>query len=140
MFHPDGTEIDAKGYTGDGAVDVPWGLNIDGNDDVWIGNLSPRNRAVALMAGTNPTGHPAGTKPGDVLHVFKSGSIQMLTDVAIDPGGDVWAANNWKNPEAAALPNPPSAISTWGGGSGFTVIYGVASPVQPPRMGKVRKM
>ena len=140
MFHPDGTEIDAQGYTGSGAVDVPWGLNIDGNDDVWIGNLSPRNRAVVLMAGTNPTGHPAGTKPGDVLHVFKSGSIQMLTDVSIDPAGNVWAANNWNNPEAAALPNPPTAISTWGGGSGFTVIYGVASPVQPPRMGKVRKM
>ncbi len=140
MFHPDGTEIDAQGYTGDGAVDVPWGLNLDGNDDVWIGNLSPRNRAVVLMAGTNPNGHPAGTKPGDVLHVFKGGSIQMLTDVSIDPAGNVWAANNWNNPEAAALPNPPTAISTWGGGSGFTVIYGVAAPVQPPRMGKVVKM
>jgi len=34
--------------------------------------------------------------------------------------------------------NPPGPVSTWGGGSGFTVIYGVAAPVQPPRMGKVR--
>ena len=140
MFRPDGTQIDSEGYTGDGAVDVPWGLNLDGNDDVWIGDLSPRNRAVVLMAGANPKGHPAGTRPGDVIHQFKSGSIQMLTDVAIDPAGNVWAANNWNSPEAAALPNPPTGISTWGGGSGFTVIYGVASPVQPPRMGKVRKM
>ena len=139
MFRPDGTPLDAKGYTGGGAVDVPWGLNLDGDDNVWIGNLSPRNRAVVLMAGTNPKGLPAGTKPGDVIHAFKSGSIQMLTDVAIDPAGNVWAANNWNNPEAAALPNPPTAISTWGGGSGLTVIYGVAAPVQPPRMGKVRK-
>jgi hypothetical protein len=119
-------------------VDVPWGLNLDGNDDVWIANISPRSRSVALMAGANPKGHPEGTKPGDVIHVIKGGSIQMLTDVAIDPAGNVWAANNWNNPDSAVRPNPPTAISTWGGGSGFTVIYGVAAPVQPPRMGKVR--
>lgn len=138
MIRADGTQLEPKGFSGGGAVDVPWGLNIDGNDDVWIGNLSPRSRSVAYMAGANPKGHPPGTKRGDVIHVFKSGSIQMLTDVAIDPAGNLWAANNWNSPEAAVAPNPPTAISTWGGGSGFTVIYGVASPVQPPRMGKVR--
>jgi hypothetical protein len=140
MIRPDGTYLEPKGFTGGGAVDVPWGLNLDGNDDVWIGNISPRARSVVLMAGANPQGHPAGTKPGDVIHVFKSGSIQMLTDVAIDPAGNVWAANNWNDPVAAVRPNPPTAISTWGGGSGFTVIYGVAAPVQPPRIGKVRPL
>jgi hypothetical protein len=140
MIRPDGTYLEPKGFTGDGAVDVPWGLNLDGNDDVWIGNISPRARSVVLMAGANPEGHPAGTKPGDVIHVFKRGSLQMLTDVAIDPAGNVWAANNWNDPIAAVRPNPPTAISTWGGGSGFTVIYGVAAPVQPPRMGKVRRL
>lgn len=29
-------------------------------------------------------------------------------------------------------------ISTWGGGSGFTIIYGVAAPVRAPLMGQVR--
>jgi hypothetical protein len=29
--------------------------------------------------------------------------------------------------------------SIWGGGSGFTVIYGVATPVKPPRMGIVQR-
>jgi hypothetical protein len=140
MIRPDGTQLEPKGFTGGGAVDMPWGLNLDGNDDVWIGNIGPRNFGVVFMAGADPKGHPAGTKPGDVLHVFRSGSIQMLTDVAIDPAGNVWAANNWNDPRAAAEPDPPSRISTWGGGSGLTVIYGVASPVQPPRMGKVRKL
>ena len=51
---------------------------------------------------------------------------------------DVWAANNWNLPEAALGDTPINATSTWGGGSGFTVIYGVAAPVKPPRMGKVR--
>jgi hypothetical protein len=139
MIRPNGTQLEPKGFTGGGAVDVPWGLNLDGNDDVWIGNISPRNNGVVLMAGADAKGHPAGTKPGDVIHVFKSGSIQLLTDVAIDPAGNVWAANNWNDPQAAVEPNPPSRISTWGGGSGLTVIYGVAAPVKPPRMGKVQR-
>ena len=139
MIRPDGTQPVPQGFSGGGAVNVPWGLNIDGNDDVWIGNLSPRGRSVALMAGADTKGHPAGTKPGDVIHTFTGGSIQMLTDVAIDPAGNVWAANNWNAPEGALGAPPPYPVSTWGGGSGLTVIYGVAAPVQPPRMGKVRQ-
>ena len=77
-------------------------------------------------------------QPGDVIHVFKGGSIQMLTDTSIDPAGNVWAANNWNDLNAAAAPDPARSTSTWGGGSGFTVIYGVAAPVKPPRMGKVQ--
>jgi hypothetical protein len=138
LIRLDGTQPAPMGFTGEGKVDIPWGLNIDGNDDVWVANLSPRTRAVVLMAGVDTKGHPAGTKTGDVIHMFQGGSIQMLTDVSIDPAGDVWAANNWNDPEAATSADPFRPTSTWGGGSGFTVIYGVAAPVKPPRMGKVR--
>ena len=135
MIRPDGTQPAPTGFTGDKAVNVPWGLNIDGNDDVWIGNFW--GRGVVLMAGDDTKGHPAGTKTGDVIHLFQSGSIQMLTDVSIDPAGNVWAANNWNGLNGAASPDPFRPTSTWGGGSGITVIYGVAAPVKPPRMGKV---
>jgi ethanolamine utilization protein EutQ (cupin superfamily) len=135
MIHPDGTQSAPMGYTGDKEVSVPWGLNVDGNNDVWIGNFW--GRGVVLMAGDDTKGHPDGTKTGDVLHVFKGGSIQMLTDVSIDAAGNVWAANNWNNLDAAASPDPLRPTSTWGGGSGITVIYGVAAPVKPPRMGLV---
>jgi hypothetical protein len=141
MIRPDGTFQDAKGFTGGGAVDIAWGLNLDGNDDVWVANIALREkstRSLVLLAGATPQGHQAGTKPGDLIHVFTPGSLQILTDVAIDPAGNVWAANNWGSVEAVARPNPPSGISTRGGGSGLTVIYGVAAPVRPPRMGKVR--
>jgi hypothetical protein len=137
MIRPDGSQPAPTGFTGDKAVSVPWGLNIDGNDDVWIGNFW--GRGVVLMAGDNTKGHPAGTKTGDAIHVFKGGSIQMLTDVSIDPAGNVWAANNWNDLNGAASPDPARPTSTWGGGSGITVIYGVAAPVQPPRMGMVRR-
>jgi hypothetical protein len=63
--------------------------------------------------------------------VFKSGSIQMVTDASIDPAGNVWAANNWNSLEAAAGADPSRPTSTWGGGSGITVINGVAAPVKP---------
>ncbi|RBP08174.1 hypothetical protein DFR50_12619 [Roseiarcus fermentans] len=140
LILPDGTQVAPKGFDGGGAIDVPWGVNIDGNDDVWVGNLGPYplGRSVVLMAGVDTQGHKPGTRPGDVLHVFKGGSIQMLTDVAIDPAGDVWAANNWNDPVAATSDNPNRATSTWGGGSGLTVIYGVAAPVKPPRIGVTR--
>ncbi len=135
MIRPDGTQPAPMGFTGE-AINIPWGLNIDGNDDVWVGNMWARS--VTLMAGDNTKGHAGGTKTGDVVHMFQSGSIQMITDVSIDPAGNVWAANNWNLLEAAAGENPARPTSTWGGGSGFTVIYGVAAPVKPPRMGKVR--
>ena len=58
--------------------------------------------------------------------------------MAIDPAGNVWAANNWNDPKAATA-RIPTPLSTWGGGSGITVIYGVAAPVKPPRMGLVKR-
>ena len=137
MIRPDGTQLSAKGFDGDGAISVPWGLNIDGNDNVWIGNFW--GRSIALMAGVGAKPNERHASPGQVLHVFSGGSIQMLTDVAIDPAGNVWAANNWNVPGAVLDTNPDWRTSTWGGGSGLTVIYGVAGPVKPPRMGKVQR-
>lgn len=137
MIRPDGTQPAPMGFTGL-AISIPWGLNIDGNDDVWVGNMW--GRSVTLLAGDDTKGHPAGTKTGDVIHVFQSGSIQMVTDVSVDPAGNVWAANNWNVIDAAmADKDPARPTSTWGGGSGITVICGVAAPVKPPRMGEVRQ-
>jgi hypothetical protein len=39
----------------------------------------------------------------------------MLTDVSIDPAGNVWAANNWNDLNGAAAPDPLRPTSTWGG-------------------------
>jgi hypothetical protein len=136
MIRPDGTQPAPMGYTGGGAINVAWGLNIDGNGDVWVSLI--KGQGVVLMAGDETRGHPEGTKTGDVIHVFTGGSIQVLTDVAVDPAGNVWAANNWNSPETVTAENPTWRTSTWGGGSGLTVIYGVAAPVKPPRIGPAR--
>jgi streptogramin lyase len=136
MIRPDGTQPAPQGFTSP-AENIPWGLNVDGNDDIWVGNMW--GRSAALLAGDNTAGHPPGTKAGDVIHIFQAGSIQMVTDVSIDPAGNVWVANNWNGLEATTAPNPSRPTSTWGGGSGITVIYGAAAPVKPPRMGKVQR-
>ena len=135
VIRPDGTQpaYDPKkgGFTGGGLIDSVWGLNVDGNDDVWVANIGAVKNGVVLMAGVDTKGHPPGTKTGDVIHLFRSGSIQLLTDTSIDPAGNVWAANNWNLPSAALDVDPVRRTSTWGGGSNFTVIYGVAAPVLP---------
>ena len=137
MIRPDGSQPAPKGFIGNNQLNVPWGVSIDGNDDIWVGNFWARG--VMLMAGDDTKGHPAGTKAGDAIHNFQSGSIQIITDVAIDPAGNVWAANNWNDIEPVVSNDPIRRTSTWGGGSGITVIYGVAAPVKTPLMGQVRK-
>jgi hypothetical protein len=122
MIRPDGTQANPKGFDGGGAIDGAWGNNIDGNGDVWIGNI--KNRSVVLLAGDNTSVHPGDTKAGDLLHKFTGGSIQMITDVNIDPAGNVWVANNWNSVDGVAAEDPVFTTSTWGGGSGLTVIYG----------------
>lgn len=134
MITPDGKQSAPKGY-GDKVVSVPWGVSIDGADDVWFGNFW--GRGVGVMAGVEPKDHPAGTKPGDVIHIFQSGAIQMITDVGIDPAGNVWAANNWNDLGPVVGRDTPSN-STKGGGQGVVVIYGAAAPVKTPLMGQVR--
>ena len=138
MIRADGSQPAPKGFTGDKGVFIPWGVSIDGNDDVWFGNFW--GRGVGLMAGDDTQGHPEGTKTGDVIHVFKSGSIQMITDVVVDQAGNAWAANNWNDVDAVVNDvNPARESTTWGGGTGITVIYGVASPVHAPAIGEAHK-
>ena len=140
MIRPDGTQTSPRGFNGNGAVNLPWGVNIDGNDDVWTTN--GYSQVIAYLAGENTKGHRPGTKTGDLLHQFTNGAFENFTDVTIDAAGNVWCANNWNDiPIAtgmASITKDP-ARSTWGGGTGINVIYGVTEPVLPPRMGKVRR-
>jgi hypothetical protein len=137
MIRPDGTQLDPKGFTGGGTLNAPWGIVVDGNDDVFT--ASGLGRGITMTAGAESKGHPAGTKPGDLIHYFQGGTITIPTIGSIDPAGNLWVANNWNSVEAATSPDPTRPTSTWGGGSGFTVIYGVAAPVKTPLMGQVRQ-
>lgn len=120
---------------GDGELSAPWGISVDGNDDVWVANFM--GRGVSFMAGASPAGRSDGYKTGDLIHTIHSGSIQMLTDVVVDQAGNIWCANNWNLPQTVMASKPDPAYSTWGGGSGVLVIYGIAKPAQTPLTGPV---
>ena len=105
MIRPDGTQPAPTGFTGNHAINVPWGVSIDGNDDVWVGNFW--GRGVVLDGRGRDQGPLRRHEAGDAIHVFQSGSIQMITDVGIDPAGNVWAANNWNDLELWS-PNDPA--------------------------------
>ncbi|MBC6993326.1 hypothetical protein QWY85_19340 [Neolewinella lacunae] len=120
---------------GDGELNAPWGISVDGNDDIWVANFL--GRGVSFMAGANPTGRTKSFHTGDLIHTIHSGSIQMLTDVVVDQAGNLWCANNWNLPQTVMQAKPDPAFSTWGGGSGVLVIYGIAKPAQTPVVGPV---
>jgi hypothetical protein len=48
MIRPDGTQPEPKGFNGKD-INVPWGVSVDGNDDVWYANFWGED--IALMAG-----------------------------------------------------------------------------------------
>src|SRR5262249_47294167 len=61
MIRPDGTQPAPEGFTGP-AESIPWGLNIDGNDDVWVGNsgvVRPRCWPGTTPLGIRPARRPA---------------------------------------------------------------------------------
>ena len=136
MISADGTQAVPEGFTGGGNMNAGWGIVVDGNDDVFA--ASGLGRGIVMLAGVGANGHAPGTKPGDLIHYFQSGTLQIPTIGSIDPAGNLWVANNWNSVEAATAADPIPSTSTWGGGSGFTVFYGVAAPVKTPLLGTVR--
>ncbi|MCG7501858.1 hypothetical protein MHM83_08235 [Tenacibaculum sp. Mcav3-52] len=44
---------------------------------------------------------------------------------------------NWNLPQTVMEAKPDPAYSTWGGGSGVVVVYGIAKPAQTPLAGPV---
>ncbi|WP_413743577.1 hypothetical protein [Synechococcus sp. MIT S9451] len=120
-----------------GIAYIPWGVTIDGNDNVWIGNLY--GQSLIHICGMQPSTCPEGKSTGDVIHNYQSGVIQITTDVIVDDAGNLWSANNWFDGEVVINKTPNARTSTFPGGQGLVVTYGVAAPVQNPLMGPVRK-
>jgi len=137
MIRPDGTALPP--FDGDKNLIGPWGVAVDGNDNIWIANSL--GRSIAQLCGVRTETCPPGLATGDRISPPGGyvGGLQILTDVAIDPAGNVWVANNWDLPEKAGFKKvPPEALSTRFGGNGTVVIYGLAKPVRTPLIGPVQ--
>ena len=126
MISPDGAVLSPEaGFTG-GGLTVPWGMAIDGDDNVWASNFA--RKRVSHFCGVRTrncgpgkrTGHPISPGGG-----YGFGGFTRTTAVEIDPSGNVWITNNWK--QIPVQSNP--------GGYEVVVMPGAAAPVKTPLIG-----
>jgi DNA-binding beta-propeller fold protein YncE len=137
MVRPDGTVLPP--FDGGKSIVGPWGVAIDGNDNVWVANST--GRSVTHLCGARPANCPPGTKTGDAMSPPGGyiGGLQIITDVAIDPAGNVWVANNWDRPDEGFKRVPDPALATRFGGNATVVFFGLAPPVRTPLIGPPRQ-
>jgi hypothetical protein len=139
LLRPDGTQYPGSPFTG-GGLPGPWAVVVDGNDNVWISNFAMPNSPIAHLCGVHTGNCPPGFKTGDQISPpggYVGGGLQMQTDLAISPSGDVWVMNNWQDIDSC-YKNASEALSTRCGGQGVTVFFGMAKPVRAPQIGPAR--
>ena len=140
LLRPDGTQYPGSPFTG-GGLPGPWAVVVDGNDNVWISNFAMPNSPIAELCGVRTENCPPGMNTGDQISPpggYVGGGLQMQTDIAVDPAGNVWAMNNWQD-IASCIGKPQEAISTRCGGQGVVIFYGMAKPVRAPQIGPARQ-
>ena len=117
-----------------GAINVPWGMTVDGKGNLWFGNFV--GESVVHICGARVENCPEGVKTGEMIGNYTSGIIELVTDAIVDSAGTVWAANNWNDGDVIAQTDKSEKKSTWGGGFGVVAIFGgIAAPVNTPLIG-----
>ena len=136
LLRPDGTQFPGSPFTA-GGLPGPWAVVVDGNDNVWVSNFNSASSPITQLCGVKTENCPPGFKTGDQIAPkdgYVGGGLQMQTDLAIDPAGNVWVMNNWQDIDSC-IGTPPEALSTRCGGQGVVVFYGLAKPVRSPQIG-----
>ena len=139
LLRPDGTHCPGSPFKG-GGLPGPWAVVVDGNDNVWVSNFAMASSPIVELCGVRTENCPPGFKTGDQIAPpggYVGGGLQMLTDIAISPAGDVWAMNNWQDVDSCYA-SPPEALSTRCGGQGVVIFFGMAKPVRAPQIGPAR--
>jgi hypothetical protein len=139
LLRPDGSQYPGSPFTA-GGLPGPWAVVVDGNDNVWISNFAMPNSPITHLCGVRTENCPPGFKTGDQIgppNGYVGGGLQMQTDLAISPSGDVWVMNNWQDIDSC-FGVPDEALSTRCGGQGVTIFFGVAKPVRAPQIGPAR--
>src|SRR5215813_4079333 len=140
MLRPDGTPYPGSPFTGRG-LPGPWAVAVDGNDNIWISNFNVASSPIVELCGVRTEHCPPGVHTGQQISPpggYVGGGLQMLTDIGIDPAGNVWAMNNWQDVDVCITKPPPEALSTRCGGQGVVIFYGMAKPVRAPQIGPAR--
>jgi len=139
LLKPDGSQVPGSPFKA-GGLPGPWAAVVDGNDNVWISNFAMPNSPITELCGVRTENCPPGFKTGDQIAPpdgYVGGGLQMQTDLAISPSGDVWVMNNWQDIDSC-FGVPDEALSTRCGGQGVTIFFGMAKPVRAPQIGPAR--
>jgi hypothetical protein len=139
LLRPDGSPYPGSPFTG-GGLPGPWAVAVDGNDNIWISNFAMVSSPIVELCGVRTEHCPPGVHTGEQISPpdgYVGGGLQMLTDIAVDPAGNVWAMNNWQDVDVC-IAKPPEALSTRCGGQGVVIFYGMAKPVRAPQIGPAR--
>ena len=126
MISSNGARV--RNFTG-GGLKVPWGIAVDGNDNVWIANFA--GQRVAEFCGIKPVNCPLGTRTGQPISPatgYGFNGLDRNTGLQIDPAGNIWICNNATTFD---LPTPVRNL----GGKQIVVYIGVAGPLQTPLIG-----
>ena len=129
LLSSDGVPDPGSPFTGGGAF-VPWGITVDGNDNVWIANFA--GQRVGHLCGKRPKHCPSGADTGDPIAPARGYGFDGLvrnTGIAVDPSGNVWLTNNWLQ----------SPIQTNPGGHQIVAFLGLAEPLKTPVIGPPRR-
>jgi len=124
MIRPDGTVHGP--FNAGGAITGPWGIAIDGNDNVWV--ASSTSHSVTQLCGVRTETCPPGLKTGDPITPSEGyiGGLQIVAPIALDPAGNAWVGNGWNDTEAGFSEVPPEAQSTRFPAHTIAVFFGVA--------------
>ncbi len=125
LLEVDATEVQYSSFQG-GGIRLPWGINVDGKDNVWVANFE--GQRVTHLCGAKPENCPPGFSIGQAISPedgYQFDGLLRNTNVSIDPSGNVWLSNNWKIIPAQVNP----------GGNEVVVFIGLAAPVQAPHIG-----
>jgi hypothetical protein len=139
LLRPDGTQYPGSPFMG-GGLPGPWAVAVDGNDNIWISNFAMPNSPIVQLCGVKTENCPPGMKTGDQISPpggYVGGGLEMQTDIAVGPAGDVWAMNNWQDIDSC-FDAHPEALSTRCGGQGVTIFFGMAKPVRAPQIGPAK--
>jgi hypothetical protein len=81
-----------------------------------------------------------GSKTADQISPpggYMTGALQMQTDLAISPAGDVWVMNNWQDINSC-FPGAAEALSILCGGQGVVIFFGMAKPGTVAQIGPAK--
>jgi DNA-binding beta-propeller fold protein YncE len=126
LINTNGTLAPGQPFTG-GGLTAPWGVAVDGHDNVWVSNFG--GQRLSEFCGMQTASCPRGQRTGQPITPDTGYGFDGLvrnTGVQIDPSGNVWLANNWKT-----YPFPRRNP----GGYQMVVFIGLAGPLHTPLIG-----